>query len=30
MYKNEPVSLEILMRICIVFHCNIGEVILDE
>ena len=31
--KNEPVSLEALMRICKVFHCDIGdicEVILDE
>lgn len=31
--KNEPVSLEILMRICKVFRCDIGdicEVILDE
>lgn len=30
--KNEPVSLEVLMRICKVFHCDIGdicEVILD-
>lgn len=32
-YKNEPISLEVLMRICKVFHCDIGdicEVILDE
>ena len=31
--KNEPVSLEVLMRICKVFHCDIGdicEVILEE
>ena len=31
--KNEPVSLEVLMKICQVFHCDIGdicEVILDE
>ena len=31
--KNEPVSLEVLMKICKVFHCDIGdicEVILDE
>lgn len=31
--KSEPVSLEVLMRICQVFHCDIGdiyEVILDE
>lgn len=30
--KNESVSLEVLMRICKVFHCDIGdicEVILD-
>ena len=32
-YKNEPVSLEVVMRICKVFHCDIGdicEIILDE
>ena len=32
-FKNQPVSLEVLMRICKVFHCDIGdicEVILDE
>ena len=31
--KDEPVSLSVLMRICQVFHCDIGdicEVILDE
>lgn len=31
--KNEPVSLEVLMRICKVFHCDIGEIceiILDD
>lgn len=31
--KNEPVSLESLMRICKVFHCDIGdlmEVIEDD
>ena len=31
--KNEPVSLEVLLKICQVFHCDIGdicEVILDE
>ncbi len=31
--KTKPVSLEVLMRICQVFHCDIGdicEVILDE
>ncbi len=33
LFKNEPVSLEVLMRICKVFHCDIGEiceVILDD
>ena len=33
LFKNEPVSLEILMRICKTFHCDIGdicEVILEE
>lgn len=32
-YKNEPISLEVLTRICKVFHCDIGdicEIILDE
>ena len=32
-YKHEIVLLEILMRICKVFHCDIGdicEVILDD
>lgn len=32
-YKNEPISLEVLMRICKVFHCDIGdicEIILNE
>ena len=31
--KNEPVSIEVLMRICKVFHCDIGdicEILLDE
>ena len=31
--KNEPVSLDVLIKICKVFHCDIGdicEVILDE
>ena len=26
LFKNEPVSLEVLMRICKVFHCDIGEI----
>lgn len=33
LFKNEPVSLEVLMRICKVFHCDIGdicEIILDD
>lgn len=25
--KNETVSLDILMRICKVFHCDIGDVV---
>lgn len=25
--KNEPVSLEVMMRICKVFHCDIGDVV---
>ena len=24
--KDEPVSLEIMMRVCKVFHCDIGDV----
>ena len=31
--KNETVSLEVLMKLCQVFHCDIGdvcEIILDE
>ncbi len=31
--KDEPVSLEVLMKICQVFHCDLGdicEVILDD
>ena len=31
--KNEPVSIEMLMKVCKVFHCDIGElveVMLDE
>ena len=26
MNKNEPVTLEVMMRVCKVFHCNIGDV----
>ena len=32
-HKDEPVSFDALMRICKVFHCDIGdicEVLLDE
>ena len=25
--KDEPVSLEVIMRLCKVFHCNIGDVV---
>lgn len=25
--KNEPVSLDVLVRICTVLHCDIGDVI---
>ena len=25
--KDEPVSLEVLLRICKVFHCDIGDVV---
>ena len=25
--KDEPVSLEIIMRICKVFHCDVGDVV---
>ena len=24
--KNEAVSLDVLMRICMVFHCDIGDI----
>ena len=24
--KNEPISMEALMRICQVFHCDIGDI----
>ena len=26
MNKNEPVTLEVMMRVCKVFHCNIGDI----
>ena len=25
--KDEPVSLDIMMRVCKVFHCDIGDVV---
>ena len=25
--KDEPVSLEIIMRLCKVFHCDIGDLV---
>ncbi len=25
--KDEPVGLEVMMRICKVFHCDIGDVV---
>ncbi len=27
MNKDEPVSLETIMKICKIFHCNIGDVV---
>ena len=24
--KNEPVSMDVLLRICKVFHCDIGDI----
>ena len=27
MTKEEPVSLEIIMRLCKVFHCDIGDLV---
>ena len=26
LYRDEPVSLEVIMRLCKVFHCDIGDV----
>ena len=26
-YRDEPVSLEVMMRLCKVFHCDIGDVV---
>lgn len=25
--KDEPVSLDVMMRVCKVFHCDIGDVV---
>jgi len=27
LYRDEPVSLEVIMRLCKVFHCDIGDVV---
>ena len=27
LYRVEPVSLEVMMRLCKVFHCDIGDVV---
>ena len=27
MYRDEPISLEVMMRLCKVFHCDIGDVV---
>ena len=27
LYRDEPVSLEVIMRICKVFHCDISDVV---
>ena len=27
MNKNEPVTLEVMMRVCKVFHCDVGDVL---
>ena len=27
LYRYEPVSLEVIMRLCKVFHCDIGDVV---
>ena len=27
MRKSEPVSLEIIVKLCKVFHCNIGDLV---
>ena len=27
LYRDEPVSLEVMMKFCKIFHCNIGELV---
>lgn len=27
LYRDEPVSLEVIMRLCKVFHCDIGDIV---
>lgn len=27
LYRDEPVSLEVIMHVCKVFHCDIGDVV---
>ena len=27
LYRDEPVSLEVLMRLCTDFHCAIGDIV---
>ncbi len=27
LYRDEPVSLEVIMRICKVFHCDVSDVV---
>ena len=27
LYRDEPVSLEVIMKLCKVFHCDIGDLV---
>lgn len=27
LYRDEPVSLEVMMRLCKIFHCDIGDLV---
>ena len=27
LYRDEPVSLEVIMRLCKVFHCDVGDLV---